>query len=487
MGGRYTADAGRPTARERAVVVEVGAGRVAAEGVGAEGVGAGRIAERAVVVGGSVAGLLAARVLADAVDEVLLVERDEWPTAPDPRRGVPQGRQPHLLLGRGREVLESLLPGFTGEVVAAGGYEWDLHGDGRYFSDVGLLASRRSGMVGVAGSRPLLESVLRRRVTELPGVTAVASATGEPVLRGDRVAGVRVRRSTGEEREVRADVVVDATGRGSHTPAWLDQHGYRRPPESSHQLGLSYTSWTFPRDPGDLDGAALCLASAAPHLPRGGLAVALEGDRWLVTASAYHGVTAPRDLAGFRAFLDGLVSPAVGSLIRDREPLEPAPVVHRVPVSIRRHYERLRRRPEGLLVLGDAYASVNPVYGQGMTVAALEAAALRDDLAHGLDGLAARSARSTARAASVPWDMAANGDLRFPGVPGRRPVHTRVLNAWVRRVVQAGTADPQVAEAFLRTVNLMERPESLLSPRLALRVLRRRAPAGSAVPSAARA
>ncbi len=431
-----------------------------------------RIAQRAVVIGGGVAGLLAARVLTEAVDEVILVERDAWSDAPVHRRGVPQGRQPHLLLGRGREVLDRLCPGFSADVVAAGGHEWDFQGDGRYFSEAGLMAHRPSGMVGVAGSRPLLESVLRRRVSELPGVTPMAPASAEPLLRGDRVVGVRVRRSAGQEHEVPADVVVDATGRGSHLPVWLEWQGYGRPPESSLQLGLSYTSWTFPREPGDLDGAAVCIVAANPELPRGGSASAIEGDRWLVTASAYYGATVPRDRPGFQAFLESLVSSRIGALIHGREPLEPAPVVHRVPASTRRHYERLPRRPGGLLVLGDAYAGFNPIYGHGMTVAALEALALRADLAHGLDGLADRNARSTARAASAVWDMAAGADLRFPGVPGARPLRTTMLNAWVGRVVRAATRDAEVAEAFLRTVNLMARPESLLAPTIAGRVLR---------------
>jgi flavin-dependent dehydrogenase len=444
-----------------------------------------RMAERAVVVGGSVAGLLAARVLADAVDEVVLVERDAWPEAPGHRRGVPQDRQPHLLLGRGRELLDHLLPGFSDDVVAAGGYEWDLQGDGRYFSEAGLMAHRPGGMVGVAASRPLLEFVLRRRVTELPGVTPVGRATAEPVLRGDRVAGVAVRSGAGDEHEVAAGVVVDATGRGSHLPSWLERQGYGRPPETSLQLGLSYTTWTFPREPGDLDGAALCVVTADPDLPRGGSVIAIEGDRWLVTASAYYGVTAPRDRAGFQAFLDTLISPEIGRLIRGREPVEPAPVLHRMPASTRRHYERLPRRPEGLLVLGDAYASLNPLYGQGMTVAALEAMALRTDVVHGLDGLADRSARSTARAASTAWDMSVSGDLRFPGVPGRRPLSTRVLDVWVDRVVRAASTDAEVADAFLRTVNLLRRPESLLSPTLAVRVLRSRRTAQTMAASSA--
>jgi 2-polyprenyl-6-methoxyphenol hydroxylase-like FAD-dependent oxidoreductase len=445
----------------------------------------GSIAERAVVVGGSVAGLLAAGVLAEAVDEVVLVERDPWPEGPVHRRGVPQGRQPHLLLGRGREELEGLFPGFGADVVAAGGHEWDLQGDGRYVSEAGLMAHRPSGMVGVAASRPLLESVLRRRVTALHGVCPLAPATAEPVLSGDRVAGVRVRRRTGEERELAAAVVVDATGRGSHQPAWLERQGYGRPPEVSLPLGLSYTSWTFPRERGDLDGAAVCIVSASPDLPRGGSATAIEGDRWLVTASGYHGASAPRDLAGFRAFLDRLVSPEIGRLIAGREPLEPAPVVHRLPASVRRHYEWMPRRPEGLLVVGDAYASFNPVYGQGMTVAALEATALRADLALGLDGLADRSARSTARAASPAWDMAAAGDLRLSAPTGRRPLRTRVLDAWLGRVVRAATTDPQVAEAFLRTVNLMAPPSSLLSPAVAVRVLRAGRSAPAVTPPAA--
>jgi 2-polyprenyl-6-methoxyphenol hydroxylase-like FAD-dependent oxidoreductase len=216
----------------------------------------------------------------------------------------------------------------------------------------------------------------------------------------------------------------------------------------------------------------VCIVAAGPDLPRGGSASAIEGDRWLVTASAYHGVAVPRDRPGFQAYLEGLVSPRIGALIRGRDPLEPAPVVHRVPASIRRHYERLPRRPEGLLVLGDAYASFNPIYGHGMTVAGLEAMALRADLTHGLNGLADRSARSTARAASPAWHMAASADLRFPGVPGARSPRTRVLNAWVGRVLRAATTDVKVAEALLRTVNLMARPESLLSPTLAGRVIR---------------
>jgi hypothetical protein len=291
------------------------------------------------------------------------------------------------------------------------------------------------------------------------------------VLSGERIGGVRLSRGGEEVEEIRAEVVVDATGRGSHLPAWLDRHGYGRPPESSLRLGLSYTTWTFPRDTGDLDGAAVCIVAAVPDLPRGGAACAIEGNRWLITASAYHGVPAPRDLAGFRGHLDGLISPELGLLVRDRQPLEAAPVVYRVPTSLRHHYERLPRRPEGLLVLGDAYASFNPVYGHGMTVAALEALALQADLALGLPGLADRSALSTARTASTAWDMAVSGDLRYPGVPGPRPLRTRLLNAWINRVGRAATVDAQVAEAFLRTVNLLGRPESLLSPALAVRVL----------------
>jgi flavin-dependent dehydrogenase len=316
-------------------------------------------------------------------------------------------------------------------------------------------------------------------------VTPVARATAEPVLRGNRVAGVAVRSGAGDEHEVAAGVVVDATGRGSHLPSWLERQGYGRPPETSLQLGLSYTTWTFPREPGDLDGAALCVVTADPDLPRGGSVIAIEGDRWLVTASAYYGVTAPRDRAGFQAFLDTLISPEIGRLIRGREPVEPAPVLHRMPASTRRHYERLPRRPEGLLVLGDAYASLNPLYAQGMTVAALEAMALRTDVVHGLDGLADRSARSTARAASTAWDMSVSGDLRFPGVPGRRPLSTRVLDVWVDRVVRAASTDAEVADAFLRTVNLLRRPESLLSPTLAVRVLRSRRTAQTMAASSA--
>jgi 2-polyprenyl-6-methoxyphenol hydroxylase-like FAD-dependent oxidoreductase len=430
--------------------------------------------DHAIVVGASIGGLLAARVLAETFAAVTVVERDDLAVdAGSPRRGVPQGRHAHGLLARGREVLEEFFPGLSDELIGLGVPVRDLQAGFRWVNDGRLLRRAPSGLLGLGVSRPLLESRIRARVRGLPTVSLLdgTDATGLAAgADGRRVTGLRVlQRGAGTaERVVEADLVVDATGRGSRSPRWLEALGHQAPPVEQVHIGLAYASRSYRRAPDGPDGTAI---GATADRARGGVMIAQEGDRWIVSFGGFLGDAPPLDHDGYTAYAATLPSPFIHEVIRDAEPLSDA-VRFRFPASTRRRYERLRRFPDGYLVFGDALSSFDPVYGQGMSVAALEALELRDALAGGDRGLAGRFFRAAASVIDGPWDIAVGGDLRFPGVQGRRTPRVRMVNAYLRRLHVAAEHDPEVGRAFLRVVNLVDRPERLLAPAVAARVLR---------------
>ncbi len=428
----------------------------------------------AVVVGASMAGLAAARVLADAYERVTVLDRDTLPAAAEPRRGVPQARHAHALLASGRAALEELFAGLTDELVAAGALVADSQGDFRWYNDGHKLRQVPSGLPALMVSRPLLEDRVRERVRALGNVRLVdrCQVTGLAATPDGRgVDGVRVIGRGGGEELVRADLVVDATGRGSRGPAWLEELGYRRPVEEQVHVGITYTTRVYRRRPEHLGGDIGAVVGPTPELRRGGGILAMEGDRWIVTLFGYFGEQAPADAEGFAAFAATLAAPDIFEVVRDAEPLEDARVT-RYPASVRRRYGRLDRFPDGLLVVGDADCRFNPIYGQGMTVAAREALALRDCLRQGPTGLGLRFRMRTDAIVDIPWEIAVGSDLRFPEVEGPRTAKVRLVNAYLARLHVAAATDPEVGRAFLRVVNLIDPPERLLRPATALRVLR---------------
>jgi 2-polyprenyl-6-methoxyphenol hydroxylase-like FAD-dependent oxidoreductase len=435
-----------------------------------------QLGDRAVVLGASLAGLLAARVLADAYGQVTVIDRDELPERAMHRRGVPHGRHIHGLLARGQQALEELFPGLTDELVARGVPTGDLLADARLYLSGHRLRRAHAGLVVLCASRPLLEGQLRARVRALPNsrfldrCDAVGLATTPD---GRRVTGARVlRRADGSAEELlAADLVVDATGRGSRTPAWLEGLGYPRPAKQQVRIGLGYATRTY-RLPADALGGDLAILQAAtPEHPRTGALQVLEGDRWMLTLAGILGDHPPTDPGGFLDFARSLQFPYIYETVRDAQPLDD-PVAFRFPASVRYRYERLDRFPAGLLVVGDAVASFNPIYGQGMSVAALEALALRRHLEHGVQPQPRRLFRDLARVVDAPWEMAAGGDLAFPGVQGRRTLKTRLVGSYLARFHAAAAHDASLASAFVRVAGLVAPPQSLLRPGVALRVLR---------------
>ncbi|WP_158883415.1 FAD-dependent oxidoreductase [Amycolatopsis anabasis] len=446
---------------------------------------------RAVVLGGGMAGLLAARVLAESFAEVRVVDRDVLTGVTGPRQGVPHGRHAHALLARGQEILADLFPGLTEELVDAGVPVGDLGGDLRWYFNGRQLRPARTGLLSVSSTRPVLEYHVRARVSALPNVRFheqcdVLGPVANPSR--TRITGVRIRAkaASGAEQVLDADLVVDATGRGSRTPAWLDELGYQRPAEERVKVGLAYTTRHY-RLRSDPYGDDLTINPvASPACPRGAFFPKLENGSSMLSLTGLLGDHPPTDPDGFVEFARTLPVPDIYHAIRDAEPLDD-PVSFRFPASVRRRYERLARFPDGFIVTGDGVCSFNPVYGQGMTVAAMEAMELRAHLRDGTPIRPRQFFRDISRVIDAPWEISAGGDLAFPGVEGRRTAKTRLGNAYLTRLHAAAVHDSAVTDAFFRVAGLIDPPSALMRPSLVTRVLRgsrRRpaAPSAGAVP-----
>ncbi|WP_432987397.1 FAD-dependent oxidoreductase [Dactylosporangium sp. CA-233914] len=441
----------------------------------------------AVVLGGSMAGLLTARVLTGHFERVTIVERDElaggWAGDPgaDPRerevrRGVPQGRHAHGLLAAGLHVIEELFPGAAEELVAAGVPAGDVLGNVRFCVNGYRLKQVPSGMAALSFSRPYLEAYVRAKVFALPGVTVRGGHDIVGVVvdaARARVTGARVQARDGAPETLAADLVVDATGRGSRAPRWLAELGFAPPQEERLHVDLAYVSRHYEVDPALLEGDIAMIIGPSAAAPRGGAVMLQEGGRAVVTLFGILGDHAPLDDAGYRAYAKRLPLPYVSDIIEASTPLDDA-VKLRYPASTRLRYDRLRRFPKGFVVVGDAMCSFNPMYGQGMSVAGVEALRLGDLLCEGGDFDALRFFRAVRPVIDIPWQIATGGDAALPGVDGPRDARTRMVNRYLNRLYATAARDEVVSLAFNRVTNLLDPPAALLRPAIAMRVLVRR-------------
>ncbi|MEU4892915.1 FAD-binding protein [Streptomyces sp. NPDC044780] len=431
----------------------------------------------AVVIGGGLAGMLAAWALRGHAERIVVVERDRYPERPAFRSGLPQGRHAHLLLEAGHRALEELMPGAREELLAAGAVRVPMSGV-RWLSAAGWLARYESEVAFLSCTRPLLDHTVLSRVRGEPTVRWLENTDAVGLLGASgQVTGVRVRGrgdARARVRELPAELVVDASGRASSLPSWLARLGCPVAPEERVDAGVSYASRLYHRSTGPDPGfAALYLQTKAPDAPRLGVVLPVEDGRWIASLGSMRGAAAEPGAAGFDRQLRLLRDPSLRELLARAEPAGPVRGFWPGP-GVRRHYER--RAPRGLVVIGDAACTFNPVYGQGITVAALGARALRAAAErHG--GIGHRTAHTArkgiAAATDSAWMMSSSEDVRFPATTGGPAgVSVRVQHRYLDRVMRRATVDPQVCKALHEVMSLVADPTALMRPAVLRAVLR---------------
>lgn len=436
------------------------------------------MSRRAVVVGAGLAGMLAAAVLADAgVTEVVVLDRDELPDGPRQRRGLPQGRHAHLLMTGGLTAMEEIVPGVGKRLLAAGAHEISLSSGVLARSPEGWLRRwRREGPVMLTCTRALVDWTVRAAVLEHPRVEVRRAAAVGLTGSAGRVRGVRVSGPDGEA-DLEADLVVDASGRGTRIVTWLEGLGLSGVRTRTVDSGLVNASRVY-RVPAGAERFPLTIVQADPYVSRPGrsaMVMPVEGDRWLVSCGGTRGGEPPADAEGFLRYTLDLPDPIVGRLISGAEPLTD---VHlsRSTSNVRHYLDKAPHWPEGLVVLGDALGTFNPAYGQGMSVAAFGARVLGRELerAGGPDapGLARRVLRGAARPVDAAWAMAVGQDVLYPATRGGRPgIADRAVTAYTRRMTRAAAGSFAAASAIWDVTSMRTPPTRMFHPAAVLAAL----------------
>lgn len=431
---------------------------------------------RAIVIGGSLAGLWTARVLADHFKQVTVLERDQLPTEAASRAGVPQDKHVHVLLERGAQIMSQLFPGSTDELLAAGANRVDLTQDSRAKIRGQWLPQFQSGIVTYACSRLLLESILRKRVAALPNVELCGGAQVQGLVANDgTVEGVQVRWKDSREETVETAVfIVDASGRSSKLPDWLQAIGYDAPEETIIDVRLGYAGRRYKIPSPTPAWDMMLIGVDPPHKSRAGLIYSEENGIWMVMIAGILGDYPPTDDDGFLAFTQD-VDPEFHAAIQHAEPVSNIIGYRRTENRFRR-YDQLTRWPERLVTLGDAVCGFNPVYGQGMTVAAMAAVELGKmigKVGNGhLTGVAQSFQKKYPKIVEPAWLLATSADLEWLGNEKATSLPERFAGWYMPKLLDTIPSDPLVHKTFIQVQNLIVPPTSLFQPSIAWRVLR---------------
>ena len=436
----------------------------------------------AVVIGGSMTGLLAARVLSDHFEQVTIIERDRLIEEAEPRKGVPQGRHVHGWLARGVAIMSEYFPDLFPTLAQDGAILVSME-DLRW-NQLGVwMTPVRSPVKILFQSRPFLEQHVRDQLATRDNVRIMdACEVSQLCAHKDGITGVVLHYRSGEQHEeaLSADLVVDASGRGSRAPQWLNSLGYGNVQETSVKIDVGYATRIY-RCPAQLPAnwKALLIYGRPPDDKRGGVIFPIQGGYWMVTLIGSLRDYPPDDEAGFLEFARSLAQPDLYEAIKDAEPITPN-AVYKYCANRWRHYERMERLPEGFIIMGDAACSFNPVYGQGMSVAAVEAQSLDRCLReqekfagnNSWIGFTSRFQQAIARDIKTPWLLSTGEDLRFPGAEGKRSLSIRLLNRYMQRVIELTASDPHMTATLLRVRNLLKPLSTLFRPHIILAVLR---------------
>jgi 2-polyprenyl-6-methoxyphenol hydroxylase-like FAD-dependent oxidoreductase len=438
---------------------------------------------RAVVLGASMAGLTAARVLRDYADEVIVIERDDSDADHGPRPGVPQGAHVHALLSAGAVQLERWFPGFKAEAVDAGAILPPSDGSRAQFYQNGMLRLAppiRQELPALVSTRPFLEALVRRRTLALDNIRLVNGRATGLVFDDGRVTGARYVPAGADDNDAvteSADLVVDATGRSSRLSDWLGENGWQRPAMHRMPIKLNYATAMFEYDEQISDmWSVISQAGADPDTGRpariGGI-LRVEGNHWIMLISGYGDDRPTRDVQDYvtRCRKD---FPEVFGDIAERATMVGDVATYHQADSRRRDFHELDRLPAGLIATGDAIASFNPVYGQGMTSATLHASCLSQYLS------SRPSLREPAKAyfdlvrviVDAAWQVSTFADLELPHIDGPYPRGYPIIRWFGGQLFKATMTDGLTNERVALVTMMMAHPNSLSRPGTLLRALR---------------
>ncbi|KOP25400.1 2-polyprenyl-6-methoxyphenol hydroxylase-like oxidoreductase [Hapalosiphon sp. MRB220] len=441
--------------------------------------------KQALVIGGSIAGLLAAKVLTKYFEKVTIVERDHFPKQPEDRQGVPQAPHVHVLLKRGQQILEELFPGIDAELASldAPSMDWGVACPWLGFS--GWAPRFNSGLITRNYSRNLLEWTIRRRLATNNRVVFMEAGQVISLLSNfdqTSVTGVRVRFRNQPETDISADLVVDASGRNSQSPQFLERMGYLSPQQTVIKPFLGYASRWFQK-PIDLktDWRCVYVTVQPPNNSRGGAIYQIENNRWILVLIGMGRDYPPTNEVGFIEFARSLRSPILYETIKDAQPISPIYAYQRTENRLR-HYDKLARLPEGFVILGDAVCAFNPVYGQGMTTAALGALTLDKCLSQklysnpdrNLIGLPQYFQKQLSKVIAVPWLMTTGEDLRWHTTEGKRPnFKTQLMQRYLEQVLLLQSESADIHKTFLEVMHMVKPPSEFFQPNIIGLMLKR--------------
>ena len=423
-----------------------------------------------VVVGAGIAGLLAAAALSDVVGKVTIIEKDALPKTPEVRKGVPQGAHVHTLLGYAVKAMDKLIPGLMTDVYAAGAVKIRRNHDIWFHDAVGPTPIRDVGILTPSVTRPLLEHVTRQKVLALPNVH-LRDATQMLDLEVDErsdIVGVRAE-TDGTSELILTDLVVECSGRGSKLTAWLSANGYGEVPAQRIKILMGYTSGFF-RLPDDIaTSSKACLMLAVPPGNRAAYLTPVDGNLWLATMYGRGRDTAPRDVDGFITWAKDLPHPVVHEILSQAELVSDLKT-YKIPFGVWNRYDQMPRFPNGLLPMGEALASFNPMYGQGMSLAAGQALSLRDAISNGLDGnLAMRYFEGCNTLNGVGWSVMETRDFAYDCTSGERPPDLEDRWRAAKAIRRLAEVDPEVHALSVRVTHLLESPSVLTDPDIVAR------------------
>lgn len=438
----------------------------------------------AIVIGSSMAGLLSARILADYFAQVIIIERDTLPQQPQTRMGVPQANHAHVMLAQGYRILEELFPGIDAELREAGAPRIDWAKEYTLFGFWGFHPHIASDLITHTCSRAFLEWLVRRRLMSFENIKFQEKTQVRGLLtnnQNSQVRGVKLDDADEhQEKELIADLVVDASGRNSQVPNWLKSMGYQAPEQTVINSFLGYsTCWYESPQDLQLDWKAIAVLYKPPHNKHGGVLLPVEGNRWAVTLAGIAKDYPPTDNDGFLECARNLRNSAIYDAIKDAKPISKVHSYRRTE-NCWHHYEKLKRLPSGLVIIGDAVCAFNPVYGQGMTTAALSALTLQKCLqkefnnsTHKITELTRKFPKKIAKVLKSPWLMATSDDFRWETTQGGKPDKiTRFMHKYMDEVILLSVHQPQVYKVFSEVIHMVKPPTALFAPGIIFGVLK---------------